>query len=195
MPDFVAVKGEHVKPAVDQLLASITHDFEAMEKDFAAAPHAQSYETVVERMERIQDPLNYAWGLVSHLGSVKDSTELREAKDAMEPAVVAVVTRLGQSRGVYDTLKILSEGGGLTQAEKRVVSTMLQQMDQGGVGLLGEQQESYNRNALEQAELKTRFSQHVLDATNAFTLELTKEDAEGMPPSMLKLVMPCYFSK
>jgi oligopeptidase A len=195
MPDFVAVKGEHVKPAVDQLLASITHDFEAMEKDFAAAPHAQSYETVVERMERIQDPLNYAWGLVSHLGSVKDSTELREAKDAMEPAVVAVMTRLGQSRGVYDTLKILSEGGGLAQAEKRVVSTMLQQMDQGGVGLLGEQQESYNKNALEQAELKTRFSQHVLDATKAFTLELTKEDAEGMPPSMLKLVMLCYFSK
>jgi oligopeptidase A len=100
LPSHQSVTPEHVQPAVEQLLASLSSDFAELEKDLASAPK-HTYATVVERMERMQDPLGYAWGLVSHLGSVQDTKELRDAKDSVQPAVVATITKLGQSRAMY----------------------------------------------------------------------------------------------
>jgi Zn-dependent oligopeptidase len=100
MPAYRSVKPEHVKPAVEQLLASLSSDFAQLEKDLSSANGGHTYATVVERMEHMQDPIGYAWGLVSHLQSVQDTTEMREQKDAVQPAVVQTMTKLGQSRGV-----------------------------------------------------------------------------------------------
>ncbi|MBE9020417.1 M3 family metallopeptidase, partial [Chroococcidiopsidales cyanobacterium LEGE 13417] len=57
-----------------------------------------------------------------------------------------------------------------------------------GVGLAGEQRERFNAIQLELAELTTKFSNNVLDATKAFSLTLTSPDeVEGLPPSWLSL--------
>lgn len=38
-----------------------------------------NYAGVVERLERVRAPLDYAWGVMSHLKNVKDSGPFRDA--------------------------------------------------------------------------------------------------------------------
>lgn len=39
---------------------------------------------VVERMERLRAPLEYAWGVMSHLTGVKNSDSLRDAHQELQ---------------------------------------------------------------------------------------------------------------
>lgn len=43
-----------------------------------------NYAGVIERMERLRAPLEYAWGVLSHLTGVKNSDELRDAYQALQ---------------------------------------------------------------------------------------------------------------
>ena len=57
------------------------------------------------------------------------------------------------------------------------------------VGLhYGQAKEEFNKIQLELADLSTKFSNNVLDATKAFSLTVTdKADVEGLPASALAL--------
>ncbi|KAG5183849.1 hypothetical protein JKP88DRAFT_272094 [Tribonema minus] len=145
------------------------------------------YSMVIDRMEQIRAPLEYAWGVVGHLNGVKNSDALREAYQAMQPAVVQAFQAVGQSAAVYAALKFLQKPVGrkdLTEAQCRIIDGAVKQMELSGVGLQGEAKEKFNAIQLELAELSTKFSNNVLDATKAYSLTLTDPaDVEGLPPS------------
>ncbi|MGL4880357.1 MAG: M3 family metallopeptidase, partial [Waterburya sp.] len=77
----------------------------------------------------------------------------------------------------------------LEPAQQRIVESSIRDFELSGVGLEGETKERFNQIQLELAELSTKFSNNVLDATKAFKLKLTdKKDVEGLPPSALGLM-------
>jgi oligopeptidase A len=52
----------------------------------------------------------------------------------------------------------------------------------------GEKRERFNEIQMELAELSTKFSNHVLDATKAFSMTLSSiDEVDGLPPSLLSL--------
>lgn len=56
---------------------------------------------VVERMERLRAPLEYAWGVMSHLTGVKNSDPLRDAHQELQVCATHVsATRSSSERGV-----------------------------------------------------------------------------------------------
>ncbi|CAM9365620.1 unnamed protein product [Hapterophycus canaliculatus] len=107
------------------------------------------------------------------------------------PKVVTIFQKMGQSKEVYDALKFLQVPACqrlMTEAQMRVVDASVKQMELGGVGLEGEAKEEFNKIQLELADLSTKFSNNVLDATKAFSLTLTdKAEVEGLPASALGL--------
>ena len=57
-----------------------------------------------------------------------------------------------------------------------------------GVGLEGETKERFNKLQLEIADIKTKFSNNILDSTKAFKLKLASADqVAGLPDSAKKL--------
>ena len=102
LPDFAAVRPEHVAPAVDSILATLNAELDALESSAEV-----SWEAVVEPLERIGDRLGFAWGVVGHLMGVRNSEAMREAFEASQPEVVAFGLRQGQSRPIYDRLTAL----------------------------------------------------------------------------------------
>ncbi|MDE0204892.1 MAG: M3 family metallopeptidase, partial [Candidatus Tectomicrobia bacterium] len=69
--------------------------------------------------------------------------------------------------------------------QRRIVEVLLRDAELSGVGLEGEKRERFNAVQQELAELGTRFSNNVLDATKAFALTLEEpQDAEGLPASL-----------
>jgi len=186
LPRFDLIAAHHVEPAVQTLLAELDADLTVLE-----ATARPTWDLLVEPLERLQDHLEMTWGSVGHLLSVRNSPELRAAHEAMQPAVVQFSMRLGQSEPLYRAFRELRDGAdwlGLEPAQRRIVDSSLRDAELSGIGLQGEAKERFNVIQMELAELSTRFANHVLDATKAWTMDLTDvAEVAGLPKSLLQL--------
>jgi oligopeptidase A len=122
---------------------------------------------------------------------VKNSPELRQAYETVQPQVVQFWNKLSQSKPLYEAFKALRSSetwDSLEPAQQRIIEAAIRDADLSGVGLEGEVKARFNAIQLELAELSTKFSNNVLDATKAFSLTLTRKDEiDGLPPSLLSL--------
>jgi oligopeptidase A len=186
LPRFDLIGPEHVQPGMSALLDELEAAFERFEAEIEP-----TWESAVDPLERLGDRLQHAWGVVGHLMGVKNSDALREAHEAVQPRVVTLGIRMGQSRPLYDALCTLRDGPGwsaLDPAQQRIVESLLRDARLSGVGLEDEARERFNAIQLELAELATHFNNHVLDGTKAFALTLhSADEAEGLPESLLQL--------
>ena len=186
LPPFEAIKPELVVPAMTQLLAELEEQLATLE-----AKVQPTWSGLVEPLDRLGDRLHWSWGIVGHLMGVKNSPELREAYETVQPKVVQFFNKLSQSQPLYEAFKALraSEAwASLESAQKRIVEAAIRDAELSGIGLAGEKRDRFNAIQLELAELSTKFSNHVLDATKAFSLTLTsKDDIDGLPPSLTSL--------
>ncbi|MEM1310350.1 MAG: M3 family metallopeptidase [Cyanobacteria bacterium P01_H01_bin.153] len=186
LPPFSDIRSEHIVPGIEALLSTLAAELEALEQSVAP-----TWSGLVEPLTQIEERLTWSWGIVGHLMGVKNSAELREAYETVQPALVQFANRLGQSQPLYEAFKQIREGAlwtGLTSAQQRIVEAAIRDAELSGVGLAGEAKERFNQIQQELAELSTKFSNHVLDATKAFQLLLkTPDDIAGLPQSLLGL--------
>ena len=187
LPPFDKVKAEQVVPAMTQILQELEQEVTKLEANVTP-----TWEGLVEPLTAIEERLGWTWGIVGHLMSVKNSPELREAYEKIQPEVVKFYNRLSQSKPLYEAFKELRQSADWDQfesAQQRIIESSLRDFELSGVGLEGETRERFNQIQLELAELSTKFSNNVLDATKAFKLKLTdKQDVEGLPDSALGLM-------
>jgi oligopeptidase A len=186
LPRFDRIRAEHVVPAVRKVLADASARFDGIEKTVDP-----TWKSAVESLDELNIPFQYAWSPVSHLLGVQNSPELRTAHEEVLPEVVMFSLRVGQSEPLYRVLKGIKEGpawSSLSAAQKRIVDHKILDAELSGIGLSSEKRERFNAIAQELSQLSTDFSNHVLDATKAFSITLTnRADVEGLPPSLLRL--------
>ncbi|MGB3295051.1 MAG: M3 family metallopeptidase [Phormidesmis sp.] len=195
LPPFGEIKADHVVPGIEQLLQELTLELQAVEETLQArlqsSPQAVPTWDELDALTAITERLGWSWGIVGHLMGVKNSPELRSAYESVQPSLVQFSNQISQSRIVYQALKRLRESDdwqALTLAQQRIVEANLRDAELSGVGLSGERKATFNEIQQALAELSTQFSNHVLDATKAFSLTLTEpEDVAGLPPSLLSL--------
>ncbi|NCQ89595.1 MAG: M3 family metallopeptidase [Microcystis aeruginosa LG13-03] len=186
LPAFDQIQPGLIVPGMTQLLQELAGELTDLE-----AQIAPTWEKLVEPLTRIEERLSWSWGIIGHLMGVKNSPELRQAYETVQPQVVEFISRLSQSKPIYEAFLSLRQGeswGQLDEAQQRIVEASLRDAQLAGVGLLGEKKDRFNAIQLELAEITTKFSNNILDATKAFQLKLkTPEDIAGLPPSLLSL--------
>ncbi|MCA9117807.1 MAG: M3 family peptidase, partial [Planctomycetaceae bacterium] len=186
LPPFDRIRPEHVVPAVRHVLQESEARLTEIEQNIAP-----TWEATIEALDRIGCRFEYAWGPVSHLFGVRNSPELRTAYDEVLGEVVAWGLRVRQSEPVYRALKEIREGSTwetLSEVRQRIITERLRDAELAGIALTGADRKRFNEIAGELSRLQTEFSNHVLDATKAFALELTTaEEVDGLPPSLLQL--------
>ncbi|MDB9433284.1 M3 family metallopeptidase [Microcystis aeruginosa] len=186
LPAFDQIQPGLIVPGMTQLLQELTRELTELE-----AQITPTWEKLVEPLTQIEERLSWSWGIIGHLMGVKNSPELRQAYETVQPQVVEFISRLSQSKPIYEAFLSLRQGeswGQLDEAQQRIVEASLRDAQLAGVGLLGEKKDRFNAIQLELAEITTKFSNNILDATKAFQLKLTTpEDIAGLPPSLLSL--------
>lgn len=188
LPKFASTEPKYLEPAVTELLEKMETEFKNMENTLDASGEAK-YEDVLPVLERIQNPLEYTWGIAGHLNGVKNGEELRKAYESQQPKVVKAFSSFSQSKPLYDALskiekELTSDETFEDKQRARAVQLSLRAMRLGGVGLEGEAKERFNEIKIRLSELSTKFSNNVLDSTKAWAL--TVEDAsklDGVPSS------------
>jgi oligopeptidase A len=186
LPPFEKIQAEQVVPAISELLKELEGDLTDLEANVTP-----TWTGLVEPLTRIEERLNWSWGIVGHLMSVQNSQELREAYETIQPEVIKFSNKLSQSKPIYQAftaLKASTDWDTLEPAQKRIVEAAIRDAELSGVGLEGEKRDRFNQIQLEIAELATKFSNNVLDATKIFKLKLTeKAQVDGLPESALSL--------
>ncbi|NJM97706.1 MAG: M3 family metallopeptidase [Phormidesmis sp. RL_2_1] len=200
LPPFSKIEPSHVVPGIEQLLAELSDALTAIEdrlsqrlkKASSSDPAIDlTWAELMAPLTALTERLNWSWSIIGHLMGVKNSPELRAAYESVQPDLVQFSNRISQSQVIYNALKQIKAGPGwhdLVPAQQRIVEASLQDAELSGVGLTGERKEKFNHIQQTLAELSTQFSNHVLDATKAFSLTLTQlEEVAGLPPSLLSL--------
>ena len=195
LPQFDAITPEQVDQGIPALLDALNGELSALEATLErrlaqgeAAP--LSWQDVMDPLHHLGERLRWSWGVVSHLNGVCNTPELRAAHQQQQGAVVQFGNRAGQSRPIYRALEALQRNAAhLDPTQRRILESELRDMQLRGVGLEGTEQEAFNSASERLAELATAFGNHVLDATNGWSLTLTTEDdLEGLPVSLRDLL-------
>ncbi|MBE3669923.1 oligopeptidase A [Vibrio navarrensis] len=185
LPPFSQIKPEHVKPAVEQAIA----DCRAKIDQVLADNSNPSWESVIAPIEEVDDRLSRIWSPVSHMNSVVNSDELRDAYESCLPMLSEYGTWVGQHKGLfeaYKTIKASDEYQKLTQAQKKTITDSLRDFELSGIGLPADEQHRYGEISKRMSELSSKFSNNTLDATMGWTKHITDEkELAGMPESAL----------
>ncbi len=185
LPRFADFKPEQVAPAIDQLL----DDNRALIVRLAAPGVPATWNDFVEPLEDGNERLGRAWGVVGHLNAVMNSPELREVYNTNLPKVTQYYTELGQHEGLFAKFKALhgSPGfAGLAQAQRKIVENELRDFRLGGAELPAGKKARFMAIRERQSELGSRFSDNLLDATNAFAHHVTdRAGTAGIPEDVL----------
>ncbi len=183
LPRYADIRHEHITPAVDLLLA------EARAAVARAVQAPPDWEQFVAPLEDATERLGRAWGQVSHLHAVLDSAELRAAYNENLPKLTQFWTELGHNEALfakYRALRESSEFAALTPARQRIVDNAVRDFRLSGAELAAERKPRYAQIQDELSRLGAKFSENVLDATNAFSLVIENEARlAGIPADVL----------
>ncbi|NYH99820.1 M3 family metallopeptidase [Cupriavidus plantarum] len=181
LPRFAEIRPEHIGPALDVLLAQAQAAVDRAEDPATPA----TWRDAVEALEAATEPLGRAWGVVGHLSAVADTPALRKAHADNLPRMTEFWSSLGQSLALYEKYKAVAAGpefAGLSPARRQLLENELRGFRLGGAELAEDRKPRFAQIQEEQAQLSKAFSDHVLDATNAYGLFIEDESRlAGIP--------------
>lgn len=181
LPRFDAIAPADVQPAIGQLLSESRALVKRLSADSVAATWADFAAPLSDGLEA----LSRAWGIVGHVHSVNDVPEWREAYNGMLPEVSRFYAELGQNLKLfakYKAIRVSSEYTGLTLAQRKIIDNEIRDFRLSGAELSDAQKPRFQAIAEELASLSAKFSENLLDATNAFS-EIVSDETElaGLP--------------
>ena len=190
IPDYAAITPDQVSPVIEAIIRATEQGLNDLEAHGVAS--LSDALVLLPAIERLSDELDRIWNLVSHLMSVKNSPELREAHAAQQGAVVSLSNRIGQSTIIYQAAQHIRDSSGFTElspAQQRTIDKLLHAAHHAGVALKGEALDRFNELSAEQAKTATEFSNHVLDSTKKWSLTVTdKEELIGLSDNVLAMM-------
>ncbi len=181
LPRYTEVHPEHATPAVDQLLS----ENHALIARLLADSSQPTWDNFMQPLTDANERLSRAWGQVSHLNAVMNSAELREVYNANLPRVTQYYAELSQNLALYQKVKAIhnsSAYAGLSATRQKIIENDLRDFRLGGAELPDKEKARFLAIQEESSTLCARFSDNILDATNAYTW-LVEDEAElsGIP--------------
>ena len=186
LPGFDAIEPGHVLPVLSELLDAYHSGVEN-----ALATGVAGW-ALVEAEVEWADRVARAWSPVAHLNSVADDGDLREAYNAGLERLTAHASWRQQHPGIfaaYAALRQSADFDGLDPARQRIVELELRDFHLAGVDLPAAQQAEYRDIVMRLSKLGSKFSENLLDATRAWTLQIDDPARlAGLPQAELTLL-------
>lgn len=184
LPDFVHIAPEHIAPALDRLLAEAGAALDTVTSEAVAPDYDAMSRTLDVPIER----LGRAWGVVQHLTGVADSPALRAAYNEALPRVVDFYTRLGADERLYAKYKAVlaaPQAAALNAPRRKVLADAMRNFVLSGAELQGQAKQRFAQIEERLAALGQKFSEHVLDATDAHAEYVPESELDGVPADVV----------
>src|SRR5690349_19506220 len=174
---FDRIEASHVEPAVDELLADGAKRLDAASAD----PNPLlAIDTMTER-------LDFALSVVRHIESVATTPAFRAAFNAVQPKASAFYSSIPLNEGLWQAIRKYAasdEGRSLKGTYRRFLTKTIDTFKRHGAELDESGKARLKVIDVALSEATTKFSENVLDSTNAWELVLTEQaQLQGLPPS------------
>jgi oligopeptidase A len=180
---FHRIGAEHVEPAVREALADARAEVDRISED----PAAPTWANTMDRLDAAVELLAERIAPVTHLVSVAETPELREAYNAVLPRITAFWSRLPLDEALWSRVKAYAstpEAQALTGLQKRHLDKTVREFQRAGADLSPAAKARLEQVRIELAQLEQTFSEHVLDATATYELPIADASRlDGIPES------------
>lgn len=184
LPRFADVRAEHIAPALDVLLADAAAAVALAE---TAEP---DWDACVRTLDDAMERLGRAWSMVSHLQSVLNPPDIRDACNQNMGRISAFYSSVGQSQKLFANYKAIAASaayGSYSAPRRRVIDTSVRDFRLSGAELTDSEKCRLAEMQQELAMLSTRFANNVVDATDAFVMYVEDEaELDGIPADVLR---------
>jgi oligopeptidase A len=184
LPAFDAISADHVTPALTALLA----DAEAALEYAVGAQVAADYDALSAALDVAVERLSQAWHQVGHLEAVASTPSMRAAYNDNLGRITEFNTRLGADERLYAKYKAIAASPAarlLSPPRQRALINALRDFVLSGAELRGADKTGFAALQEKLAALSQAFSEHVLDATDAFELLVDAERLAGVPDDVV----------
>ena len=192
---FDQIRTEQVEPAIGELLGRAKCELDAL----TSVPGPRTWENTMAALDHLADPLEYAFGIVRHLESVATTPELRAAFNKVQPDVSAFFSSLPLDDALWQAVKSYAEtdeAKALTGTRQRFLTKTVDNFRRHGAELDPAGKKKLEEMDVELTTLTTKFSENVLDSTNAWELIVNDEkQLSGLPPSAVEAARASAESK
>ena len=185
LPRFDAITPEHVGPAIRDLIT----ENRKLVAELSTAESQPSWDAFMQPLTDAGEQLGRAWGIVGHLHSVMDVPEWREAYNALLPEITGYYAELGQNEAIFAKVKALSQSpeyATLSPTRQRIIDNDLRDFRLSGAELPEDKKPRFKAIQEEMSAIAAKFSENLLDATNAHA-EWVPDEAgtKGLPPDVV----------
>ena len=184
LPDYSRIQPEDVVPALTAELAACRSGLAAL-----LAQPEPTFASLVEPFEAMHHRLARVFAPVSHLNAVANNDALRAAYNECLPLLAEYHAEVGQNQALYRAYERIQarEGPALDAARTQVLAYALREFRLAGVHLPAGEQARYKELMQQLATLQSRFEEHVLDATKAWSRSVTDEaELAGLPAHLVE---------
>jgi len=184
LPPFSRIEPAHVEPAIRQLIERNKLRID----ELLANNESYNWDNLLQPIEDLDDELSQAWSPVSHLNSVANSDTLREAYNACLPLLSEYGTWMGQHSQLCAAYQQIADSAAfraLDTAQRKSIEHALRDFRLAGVALPPDKKSVYGELRQRLSKLGSKFSENVLDATNAWSKPVTREQLQGLPETAL----------
>ncbi len=188
LPDFAHLNIEQLKQQIEQALGHAKQQLQQVPAQF---DNSQQALDLIFELDHAENDLQQAWGMLSHLNAVKNSPQLRELYQQLLPTLSDYYTQLGQNKDLYQAYNLIqnsAEFEKLSVAQQAAIQLAIRDFQLTGVALEGDAKQRYAEISARLSELSSHFSNHVLDATQAWSMPLTEQQLQGLPASSVALL-------
>lgn len=184
LPPYSHIDAEQVVPAIDNVLANNRQAIDSLLKN---PPSPLTWENTALVLDEINEKLSKTWSPVSHLNAVMNNEALRVAYEACLPKLSSYSTEMGQNKPLYELYQALNNSpaaNNFNTSQQSILKHILRDFHLSGIDLPPAEQQRYGEIQAQLAELSNKFSNQLLDATQAWTKHITHEQAlKGIPES------------
>ena len=188
VPQFDQITLDLLKPQIEQAI----QQGQAFLEHLKTVPETlQEQLQTLAKIDELENNLSESWGVLSHLNAVINNAETREVHQALLSALSEYYTALGQHTALYQTYQQIHDASifnTLPVAQQSAIKLALRDFKLSGVALEGDAKKRYAEISARLSQLSSDFSNHVLDATQAYFKPLTEDQLAGLPQSSVELL-------
>ena len=181
LPQFSRIDVKEFKSHLEALLKN---NLECID-NLLAENRQYTWDDLMYPLDDLEDAIELLWSPMSHLHSVMDSDALRDCYESCLPLLSSYESAVGQNHQLYAAIKSIDTHP-LNAAQKKIIADSIRDFELSGVALSAENKKRFEAIQARLAELSNQFDNHVLDATQAFTIHLPNAARlEGLPKHAL----------
>ncbi|MEV9529561.1 M3 family metallopeptidase [Aliarcobacter butzleri] len=150
----------------------------------------KTYKNFVLPFQEIGESINEFLTPIFHIDSVKNSEITTKVYEECLPIISKYETEISQNENIYLSLKDIqfNEKSILNDIQNKVLENEIRDFELSGCNLENNKKKRLEEINLKLSELSHKFSQNLLNATNAFEMIITNfEDVKEIPQSDLEL--------